>query len=236
MINRLLPLALAAWLAAPFPAAMAEPQTPRILVSGEGESSVAPDMALVSLTVLREAKTAREALDAANAAMAAVIAAMKSSGIADRDLQTGGLQISPRYNYTNKPDGSQEAELVGYQVSNTLSLRVRDLEKTGEVVDKAVSLGVNQGGNISFTNEDTSKALTEARKRAVADAMQKAKTLSEAAGVQLGRVLDISDQTYNAAPMPITAKAFDRAEAAAVPIEAGENAYRVQVTMSFELR
>ena len=78
--------------------------------------------------------------------------------------------------------------------------------------------------------------LDAAIKRAVADATQKAKTLSEAAGVQLGRVLDISDQTYNAAPMPISAKAFDRAEAAAVPIEAGENAYRVQVTMSFELR
>ncbi len=236
MINRLLPLALAASLAAPIPAALAESQTPRILVTGEGESSVAPDMALISLTVMREAKTAREALDAANAAMAAVIAAMKSSGIADRDLQTGGLQIAPRYNYTNKPDGSQEAELVAYQVSNTLSLRVRDLEKTGEVIDKAVSLGVNQGGNISFVNEDTSKALTEARKRAVADAVQKAKTLSEAAGVQLGRILDISDQAYNAAPLPITAKAFDRAVAEAVPIEAGENAYRVQVTMTFELR
>jgi uncharacterized protein len=236
MINRLLPLALAISLAAPVPAAMAEPQTPRILVTGEGESSVAPDMALISLTVMREAKTAREALDAANTAMAAVIAAMKSSGIADRDLQTGGLQISPRYNFTNRPDGSQDAELVAYQVSNTLSLRVRDLEKTGEVVDKAVSLGVNQGGNISFANEDSSKALTDARKLAVADAMQKAKTLSEAAGVQIGRVLEISDQTYNAAPMPITAKAFDRAAGTGVPIEAGENAYRVQVTMTFELR
>lgn len=236
MINRMLPLALAASLAAAVPAAMAEPQTPKIVVTGEGESSVAPDLALVSLTVMREAKTAREALDQANAAMAAVIADMKASGIADRDLQTGGLQIIPRYNYTNKPDGSQEAELVAYQVSNTLSLRVRDLAKTGEVIDKAVSLGVNQGGNITFSNEDPSKTMTEARKLAVADAMQKARTLSEAAGVELGRVLDISDQTYNQPPMPLSAKAFDRAGAEAVPIEAGENAYRVQVTMSFELR
>jgi uncharacterized protein len=236
MINRMLPLALAACLATAVPAALAEPQTPKIVVTGEGESAIAPDMALVSLTVMREAKTAREALDQANAAMAEVIAALKASGIADRDLQTGGLQIMPRYNYTNKPDGSQDAELVAYQVSNTLSVRVRDLAKTGEVIDKAVSLGVNQGGNISFSNEDTSKVMTEARKLAVADAMQKARTLSEAAGVQLGRVLDIADQTYSQPPMPLSAKAFDRVEAQAVPIEAGENAYRVTVTMSFELR
>ena len=85
-------------------------------------------------------------------------------GIEDRDLQTAGIQIAPRYNYNNKPDGSQEAELVAYQVTNTLSVRVRDLAKTGEILDKSVSLGVNQGGGISFTNDDPA-AVTEARKR-----------------------------------------------------------------------
>ncbi|TIU73795.1 MAG: DUF541 domain-containing protein, partial [Mesorhizobium sp.] len=90
---------------------------PRIIVSGEGEATVAPDMAILSLSVMREAKSAREALDANNDAMAAVIAAMKSAGIAERDLQTAGIQINPRYNYTNKADGSQEAELVAYQVT-----------------------------------------------------------------------------------------------------------------------
>ncbi|TGR94341.1 DUF541 domain-containing protein, partial [bacterium M00.F.Ca.ET.191.01.1.1] len=118
-------------------------------------------------------------LDANNDGMAAVIAAMKSAGIADRDLQTGGIQINPRYNYTNKPDGSQEAELVAYQVTNTLSVRIRDIDKTGDILDKAVSLGVNQGGGITFSNEDPSAAVTEARKKAVADAMAKAKTLAD---------------------------------------------------------
>ena len=105
-------------------------------------------MALLSLSVMREATTAREALDANNDAMAAVIAAMKASGIADRDLQTAGVQIAPRYDYTTKPDGTQEAKLVAYQVTNTLSVRVRDLAKTGEILDKSVALGVNQGGGI----------------------------------------------------------------------------------------
>ena len=167
----------------------------RIVVIGEGEAAVAPDMAVLSLSVMREAMTAREALDANNKAMAEVIAAMKASGIADRDLQTAGVQISPRYDYANKPDGTQEAKLAAYQVTNTLSVRVRDLAKTGEILDKSVSLGVNQGGGIGFTNDDPSATLKEARKKAVADA-SKAKTLTEAAGVELGQMIEISDMSY----------------------------------------
>lgn len=236
MNRRMTMLALAASLTLPGAAfAQTSPQPPRIVVTGEGEATVAPDIALLSLSVMREAATAREALDSNNDAMAAVIAAMKESGIADRDLQTAGVQISPRYNYTNKPDGSQVAELVAYQVTNTLSVRIRDIAKTGEILDKSVSLGVNQGGGISFTNEDPSAVVTEARKKAVENAMAKAKTLTEAAGVGLGRVIEITDQNYAPAPMPIEAKAFDGA-AAAVPVQAGENAYRVQVTVTFELK
>ncbi|MGB3899083.1 MAG: SIMPL domain-containing protein [Mesorhizobium sp.] len=236
MNNYSLPLALAASLAFPAMASAADPaKTPRIVVSGEGESALKPDIALLSLSVMREAKTARAALDANNDAMAAVIAAMKAAGIAERDLQTAGIQINPRYNYTNKPDGSQEAELVAYQVTNTLSVRVRDVDKTGDILDKAVTLGVNQGGGISFTNENPSAALTEARKKAVADAIAKAKTLAEAAGASVGRVLEITDQTFSPRPMPVSAKAFDAARSA-VPIENGENTYNVQVNVTFELK
>jgi uncharacterized protein len=237
MYHRLLPLGLAALLMAPVPAAFAQQaQPPRIVVVGEGESAIAPDLALVSLTVMREAKTARAALDDANTAMGAVIEALRAAEIAERDVQTGGLQITPRYNFLNRTDGTQTAELVGYQVSNTLSVRVRDLARTGEIIDKAVSLGVNQGGGIVFTNEDPSEALTEARKRAVADAIEKARTLSEAADVGLGRPIEISDQNFAAPPMPIAARTFASPAATAVPIEAGENAYRVQVTVTFELK
>lgn len=210
--------------------------TPRIVVVGEGESTLTPDLALLSLSVMQEAPTAREAMTANNEAMAKVIAAMKEAGIADRDLQTAGLQIMPRYNYTNKPDGSQEAQLVAYQVVNTIAVRVRDLTKTGEIVDKSVSLGVNQGGSITFSNENPEPARTEARKKAVTSAMEKAKTLAEAAGVKLGSVIEISETGYDQPPMPIEAKAFARDAAGAAPVEAGENSYRVQVNVTFELR
>ena len=185
MTRHLLPLALAAAIAFPAMAGAADSPTPapHHRDRAKAKRPSPPDLALLSLSVMREAKTARAALDANNDAMAAVIAAMKAAGIKDRDLQTAGIQINPRYNYTNKPDGSQEAELVAYQVTNTLSVRVRDIDKTGEILDKAVSLGVNQGGGISFTNDNPAATITEARKKAVADAMAKAKTLAEAAGV-----------------------------------------------------
>ncbi|TGS56601.1 DUF541 domain-containing protein, partial [Mesorhizobium sp. M3A.F.Ca.ET.201.01.1.1] len=99
----------------------------------------------------------------------------------------------------------------------------------------AVSLGVNQGGGIAFTNDDPKATITEARKKAVADAMAKAKTLAEAAGVSLGKVLEITDQNIAPAPMPMAAKSFDAARSA-VPVQAGENSYNVQVTVTFELK
>lgn len=230
---------LAALVAAPVlvPAAghAAEPAQRRIVVMGEGEATVRPDIAVLSLSVMREAPTARAALDQNNKAMTEVIAAMKASGVADRDLQTAGVQITPRYDYANKPDGTQEAKLAAYQVTNTLTVRVRDLSRTGEILDKSVTLGVNQGGSIAFTNDDPSATLEEARKRAVGDAVDKARTLAEAAGVKLGQVIEITDVAYAQPPMPIVAKAFEGAADAAVPVEAGENAYKVQVNVTFQI-
>jgi hypothetical protein len=235
MRTSLLTLALAATLAVPGLSMAADAfPPPRIIVGGEGEATVAPDMALLTLSVMREAKSAREALDANNDAMAAVITGMKAAGIAERDLQTAAIQVNPRYNFKNNPDGTQEAVLVGYQVTNTLSVRVRNLDQTGEIIDKAVTLGVNQGGDIRFVNEDPSATIIEARKRAVADAIAKAKVLAEAAGVSLGRVLEISDQFGAPPPGPMMAKSFDMA-ASPVPVQAGENSYRVQVSVTFEI-
>jgi uncharacterized protein YggE len=229
-------VALAASMLLPAAGNAAEPTSRRIVVIGEGEATVRPDIAVLSLSVMREAQTAREALDQNSKSMAEVIAAMKAAGVAEIDLQTAGLQINPRYDYTNKPDGTQEARLAAYQVTNTLTVRVRDLARTGEILDKAVTLGVNQGGSLVFTNDDPSATLKDARRKAVADAVDKATTLAEAGGVKLGQVIEISDVAYAQPPVPIEAKAFARgAGDAAVPIEAGENAYKVQVNVTFEL-
>ena len=101
--------------------------TPQITVSATGTADIAPDMAVIGLTLLREADTAREALDANTEAMAEVLAAMQAEGIAERDLQTSNFNIQPRYVYPEPKDGIRPApRIVGYQVSNSLTVRVRD--------------------------------------------------------------------------------------------------------------
>jgi len=235
MPSRLLPLALAATLALPLAARADDAPVPQISVTGQGEAALAPDMAWLSLSIRREAETARAAMDEANKAAADVIAALKEAGVAARDLQTAGLSIEPRYSFPKDNDGTQQPRLTGYAVTNSLSVRVRDLAGLGELIDRSVTLGVNQGGGISFANDDPAAALTEARRRAVADAVAKARTLAEAAGVRLGRLLQI---TETAAPGPVQlqqARAFRADAPASVPIEAGENTYHVDVNVSFEI-
>lgn len=209
-----------------------------IVVTGEGSAEVAPDMALIDLGVVKDAKTAREALDANNKAMADILAALKGDGIADKDLQTSGFMINPQYQYPQSSTGENPPPvLTGFQVTNTVTLRVRDLSKLGEILDKAVTLGANQGNAIRFLNDKPDAAVSAARKKAVENAMTKAKELTDAAGVGLGRVLEISETSYRAEPMPMMrAVAKDYAAAGAVPIAAGENSYSVTVNVTFALK
>lgn len=214
-------------------------QIATINVSGSGTVAIAPDIAIINLGVLRQAKTARAALDANNAAMADVIAAMKAQGIADKDLQTANFNIQPRYQYfkRSKTGAQKPPQIIGYQVSNQLTVRIRDLKMVGAVLDQSISLGVNSGGNIQFTNDDPQQALNEARKKAMKNAIAKATTLSSAAGVSLGRILSINEQSSMPRPMPMAQARMvtkDFAESA-VPVQGGENSYRVNVTVSWEI-
>ncbi len=217
----------------------ADEPSPRILVSGQGSAEIAPDMALLQLTVTREAATAREALDANSAAMAQVIKALRGEGIAERDIQTDNFSIQPKYDYPpQKPQGENQApRIVGYTVRNGLAVRVRDLGKLGAVIDQAVTLGVNEGGNILFSNDDPSAAIEQARTAAVKDAMARAKTLAAAAGVKLGRVLEISEQSFMPGPAPMMRAEMMMAAPAAdtVPVAAGESSYQVMVSLSYAI-
>ena len=211
---------------------------PRILVTGQGSVDVAPDMAMLVLTVTREAETARKALDANSAAMKDVLAAMKAEGIKARDLQTSGFSIQPRYVYPQQRSSTahEPPRIVGYTVRNSLNVRVRDIASLGQILDKSVTLGVNEGGNISFTNDDPSAAITQARVLAMKDALAKAKTLAEAGGVKVGKLLEISEQSFNPRPMPMARKERSMAMSAdAVPVATGENTYRVSVNVSYAI-
>lgn len=218
------------------PARAGDEVKPRIIVSGEGEATAVPDMALVSLTVLRDGVTAREALDANSKAMADVLGSMKKFGIADRDLQTSGFSIQPRYQYPDPNKNETFApKIVGYTVVNTLGVRIRDLAKVGEVLDQSVTLGVNEGGNVIFSKDDPSADIEEARKKAVVHAVAKAKTLTLSAGVTMGRILEISEQSYQPAPLNMMQADMKSENSARVPMAAGESSYRVSVNVTFEI-
>ncbi|MCF7645163.1 SIMPL domain-containing protein [Bacillus subtilis] len=218
---------------------VSEKQQTFVVVTGEGEVQAAPDMAILDLSVLREAKTAREALTDNNKAMSKVLGAMKEAGIEDRDLQTSGVNIQPTYTYPNDKNGLKAPKIIGYNVTNGLTVRVRDLNKVGDLLDKSIDLGVNQSGGLRFVNDDPSKALMDARKKAMENAMEKAKILTETAGAKVGRVLEITEYVNNGRPMPMarTKMIAIAAEPASdsVPLSAGENSYNVNVTVKFEI-
>ena len=210
---------------------------PVISVSGEGDAAVAPDMAVLSFSVMKQAETAAAAMGENSKAMAEVQAALKAAGIADRDLQTSNFSVQPVYKQFEPKDGVYIApEITGYQVTNGLTVRVRDLAKLGSILDSSVKLGINQGGDIAFTNDKPEATVTEARKAAVADAIAKAKTLSEAAGVKLGPIIEINENMQRPMPVPQTmmrAAAMEKSDS--VPIAAGENSYKVIVNVTFAL-
>lgn len=216
-------------------AAEAERREATIIVSGESEAALSPDMAIVTLSVVKQAETAAEALVANNVALAAVLADLKSAGIAERDIQTSGFSISPRYRQRPAaPGGYETPEIVGYTVTNGLRLKVRDLARLGEIVDRSVKLGINDGGGITFTNDDPEPAIREARKQAVREAVEKARDLTEAAGVRLGRIIEISENFARPMPQQMYRAAASMAkEMDAMPIAIGENNYSVTVNVTF---
>lgn len=233
----IVPLALALGLASPALADdRAQPST--ISITGSGEVSAVPDTATVTSGVTTDGKTAREALDANTAAMTALIDALKALGIEAKDIQTSNFSVTPQYVYSNETDANGYAKppkMVGYQVSNSVSVRVRDLPKLGEYLDKMVTVGANTIGGVSFSVADTSKLLDEARKLAFDSAKAKASVYGDAAGLELGRILSISENASYGVPEGYAIKAMDAVSAAPVPVQAGEMTYSISVNVQWEV-
>lgn len=203
-----------------------------ITVNGEGEASAAPDMAVIRIGVRTDAPTAADALRQNSADMTATIDTLKELGVENRDIQTSGLSINPRYNYDKN---RSNPEVIGFTASNNVTVRLRDLENAGAVIDEAVQSGANSLGGISFAFSDPKPLMDEARKKAVADARAKATLLTDAAGVRLGKLVTIQEG-YAAAPQPKMYSArMEMAADASVPMEAGESSVNVSVTLVYEI-
>lgn len=153
-----------------------------VTVSGEATVSVAPDMAVIRIGVTSGAKTARDASEANAKQMTAVLAAIKDAGIADRDVQTSRLSLQPQYD----PNKSGTAHLLGFQVTNQLTVKMRDIDKLPAILDRAIAAGANEMSGIEFVVSEQSKLLDQARNEAIADARRKAGLYAAAAGVKVG--------------------------------------------------
>jgi uncharacterized protein len=223
---------LTACTATPQAAAQNEAPFRTITVNGEGAAIAAPDMAIVSIGVRTDAKTAAAALRQNSGKMAATIKKLKDLDIADRDLQTSGLSVSPRYDY-----GSNRStpNIIGFTAANTLTVKLRDLDNAGAVIDQAVQAGANSLGGIQFTFADPKPLRQAARKDAVKSAQEKAKLYADSAGVSLGRVMTIQDG-YTSAPSPQPVMARMSAEQdASVPLQAGESSINATVTIVYAI-
>ena len=226
-------LALLTLLAVP-PAVAQEDAPRRIVVTGTGEASARPDVAVLSGGVVVQADTASAALAENTRAMNAVLEQLRAAGLAQEDIQTSQFAVTPLYD-TRPPDPQrmEPPRIVGYQVSNQVTARVRDIDRLGATLDALVRAGANSIDGLYFEVADPRQLLGEARDAAVADALAKARRYATAAGVQLGEILAIEEDGSFAPPRPMM-----RAEAmaASVPIAPGQTELSAGVTITFAIQ
>src|SRR5262249_14190036 len=146
--------------------ALAQPElSPAISVTGEGTVSVPPDLAQIDAGVTSDAKTAKEAAEINNATMSKVLAALKGTGIDEKDFQTSRLSLQPQYASSSVSSRPGQPTLAGYRASNRVAIKVRDLTKVASIIDTLVTAGANEIGNVGFTVAQPSKLLDEAREK-----------------------------------------------------------------------
>lgn len=228
----IVPFALLATLSAPALAGS-------ITIEGRGEVTAKPDMAQINSGVTSQGANAREALDANSAAMAELIAALKEAGIEARDIQTSGFSVNPNYVYSDARDANGYTlppKIEGYQVANSVTVTVRDLDALGSILDKSVTVGANTINGVTFAVADPSDLYDEARKAAFEDARAKAELYATAAGGKLDDIESISETQGFNAPQPVAMYSM-RAEAqsADVPVEGGELTFAINVNVQWEL-
>ena len=208
-----------------------QPET-TITLTGKGTVDHAPDIAMISVGVQVEAKTAAEAMQQQAEKMNGVFAAVKAAGIADRDMQTGQLSLNPVYEYPN----NARPRLTGYQASNTIGIKVRKLDTLGKTLDAVVKGGGNTINGVSFSIDQPDQFQNEARMEAIKDAAAKAELYAKAVGYKVKRIVTISEQEYFPQPVPMMMQMRQKDMAAeATPIAAGEVSLTQTVNVVFEL-
>ena len=208
---------------------------PSLNLSATGEVKVAPDMATITFGVVTEAATAREAMAQNAAQMTQVAAALRRAGLAERDIQTSGLNLQAQYDYQE----NQPPKLRGYQATNRVTVNIHDLTKVGGTADAVVAAGVNQIDGISFGLKDPKAAEDEARRQAVTALQSKARLYAEALGVTLGGIRSLNEGGGYQPPQPMPmmfARAAMSDSAGSTPVSGGELSVKIDITGVYDLR
>ena len=202
-------------------------------VSANAEARRTPDIANVSTGVVTRAPDANGAMRANAEQMAKVVAAIKAAGVAERDIQTSGVNLNPDYRYAE----NQPPVITGYQASNTVNITVRDISRLGKLLDALVATGANQINGPTFDVDDKDGAYDEARRSAIAKAQARAEMYAKALGQRVRRIVSISEGGGFGMPQPMPMMAMAKAERmqADTPIAPGENVLGVNLDVVFEL-
>ncbi|MBP6750398.1 MAG: SIMPL domain-containing protein [Xanthomonadaceae bacterium] len=201
-------------------------------VSAEAKATRVPDVATMSTGVVTQAADANGALRANAEEMNKVMSAVKAAGIAERDVQTSGISIYPQYRYAeNKPP-----VITGYQASNTVNLKVRDIAKLGKVLDALVASGANQVNGPNFEIDQPEEAYDEARRNALAKAQARAEMYARTLGLRVRRIVSIDEGTGYQPPVMLRMAAKTMAmDAVESPVSPGESTLSANLNVVFEL-
>jgi len=208
-----------------------------IAVSGEGKVVAIPDIGLTSLSVESRAKTIVQVQTDNTQKMNEIIAYLKSQDIEKKDIRTTQYNLYPIYNY-ERDSGKQI--LDGYQLTQTVEVKIRNLDKVGTILAGAIEKGANQVGQLTFAIDDPEAFQQKARLEAIGKARTKAEAMAKAAGVHLGKVRAFSENVNSPSPYPMMYArdmAVGGAEMKSAPaqIEAGSQEIVVNVSLSFEI-
>jgi uncharacterized protein YggE len=206
-----------------------------LTVNAEGEVEGAPDIANVNLGVTTEGQSAQAAMQANAQRMNALVASLRRAGVAERDVQTANVSVNPQYVYGE----GAPPRITGYQASNTVNVRVRNLANLGRTMDAAVRAGGNTVNGVSFGLDDPEPRLNEARQKAMRHARERADLYAQAAGMRVHRIVSISEGYNTQPPWPVPTMMLRREaamDAAPTPVQPGEVSTNATVTVVFELR
>ncbi len=220
--------------------------TNTVSFNGEGKVLAKPDIAVADFSIVTEAATSKAAQDQNSTKSQKLVDYLKSQSIVDKDIKTTSYNIYPQYTYPRPcplnvgyPCVEKQQQVSGYQVNESIEVKIRNLDNVSEILDGAVTAGVNQVGQLSFQIDNPEALKDQARTKAITDAKNKADNLKNQLGIKLGRIVNFSEGT-NGYPVPMYESAMlgkgGGVGGGGPSVPSGENEITVDVTITYQIK